>query len=91
MADSSQISPYTASCGGGLILNKDVYNMQPGEALILQNFEPDIKGGYRRVSGTAQYNTTIVPQGSSTTSLVIDCSIIFIKIISISCTFTCCS
>ena len=30
MADLSQISPYTASCGGGLILNKDVYNMQPG-------------------------------------------------------------
>ena len=31
--DTSQISPYTASCGGGLVLNKDVYNMQPGEAL----------------------------------------------------------
>ena len=38
--DTSQISPYTASCGGGLILNKDVYNMQPGEALQLTNFEP---------------------------------------------------
>ena len=45
--------------------------------LYLQNFEPDIKGGYRRVSGTALYNTTIVPQGSSNTSLVVDCSIIF--------------
>ena len=36
MPDSSHISPYTASCGGGLILNKDVYNMQPGEALQLK-------------------------------------------------------
>jgi hypothetical protein len=65
------------SCAGGLTLNKDVFSMSPGEALILQNFEPDIKGGYRRVSGTAQYNTTIVPEGSSNSSLVVDCSIIF--------------
>jgi len=42
--DTSQISPYTASCGGGLVLNKDVYNMQPGEALQLVNFEPSVKG-----------------------------------------------
>ena len=40
MPDKSGISPNTASCGGGLILNKDVYNMQPGEALQLTNFEP---------------------------------------------------
>jgi hypothetical protein len=46
MPEVSQISPYTASCGGGLILNKDVYNMQPGEALQLTNFEPSIEGGY---------------------------------------------
>ena len=26
MPDTSQITPYTASCGGGLVLNKDVYN-----------------------------------------------------------------
>ncbi len=77
MPTTDLISPFVVSCAGGLTLNKDVFSMAPGEALILQNFEPDIKGGYRRVSGTAQYNTTIVPQGSSTTSLVIDCSIIF--------------
>jgi hypothetical protein len=54
--DTSQISPYTASCGGGLILNKDVYNMQPGEALQLSNFEPSVKGGYRRLNGTTKFN-----------------------------------
>jgi hypothetical protein len=63
--DTSQISPYTASCGGGLILNKDVYNMQPGEALQLTNFEPSTEGGYRRLNGTTKYNSTIVPQVSS--------------------------
>jgi len=61
MPDTSQISPYTASCGGGLILNKDVYNMQPGEALQLSNFEPSVKGGYRRLNGTTKYNSAIVP------------------------------
>ena len=77
MPTTDLISPFVVSCAGGLTLNKDVFSMRPGEALILQNFEPDIKGGYRRVSGTALFNTTIVPQGSSNTSLVVDCSIIF--------------
>jgi hypothetical protein len=65
MPDTSGISPYTASCGGGLILNKDVYNMQPGEALQLTNFEPSVEGGYRRINGTTKYNSTIVPQVAS--------------------------
>jgi hypothetical protein len=70
MADTSKISPYTASCGGGLILNKDVYNMQPGEALQLTNFEPSVEGGYRRINGTTKYNSTIVPQVSSSAERV---------------------
>src|SRR5210317_139963 len=77
MPSTDLISPFVVSCAGGLTLNKDVFSMAPGEALILRNFEPDIKGGYRRVSGTALYNSTIVPQGSSNPSLVIDCAIIF--------------
>ena len=77
MPTTDLISPFVVSCAGGLTLNKDVFSMQPGEALILQNFEPDIKGGYRRVSGTAQYNSTIIPEGSSNSSLTVDCSIIF--------------
>ncbi len=77
MPTTDLISPFVVSCAGGLTLNKDVFSMQPGEALILQNFEPDIKGGYRRVDGTTLYNTNIVPQGSSNTSKVVDCSIIF--------------
>ena len=77
MPTTDLISPFVVSCAGGLTLNKDVFSMQPGEALILQNFEPDIKGGYRRVSGTALYNTTQIPEGSSNSSLIVDCSIVF--------------
>ena len=71
MPDTSQITPYTASCGGGLVLNKDVYNMQPGEALQLTNFEPSVKGGYRRLNGTTKYNSTIVPQVATSTERVL--------------------
>ena len=77
MPTTDLISPFVVSCAGGLTLNKDVFSMAPGEALILENFEPDIKGGYRRVGGTALYNTSIIPAGSSNTSKVIDCSIVF--------------
>ena len=71
MPTTDLISPFVVSCAGGLTLNKDVFSMRPGEALLLQNFEPDIKGGYRRVSGTALYNTTQIPQGSSNSSLIV--------------------
>ena len=65
MADTSLLKPFSATCGGGLVLNKDVYDMAPGEALQLVNFEPSTEGGYRRLNGTTKYNSTIVPQVSS--------------------------
>ena len=48
----AQVQPSVVSLGGGLILNKDVFSMSPGEALQLRNFEPDIEGGYKKVLGT---------------------------------------
>ena len=75
MPDTSQISPFTASCGGGLVLNKDVFTMHPGEALQLQNFEPSIEGGYRKLNGTTKFNSTIVPQVSASTERVQLCAI----------------
>ena len=65
MPDTSYIKPFTAACAGGLVLNKDVFTMHPGEALQLSNFEPDIAGGYRKLNGTTKYNSTIVTQVSS--------------------------
>ena len=65
MPNTSQLQPTVVSCYGGLVLNRDVFTMRPGEALRLQNFEPDIEGGYKKVKGTAKYNSTIVTQVSS--------------------------
>ena len=65
MPDTSSLKNFNATCGGGLVLNKDVYDMQPGEALQLVNFEPSTEGGYRRLNGTTKYNSTIVPQVTS--------------------------
>ena len=71
MADTSEISPFIYGCSGGLVLNKDTFSFQPGESRILQNFEPDIKGGYRKMLGTTFYNTNIVPQVSSSSERVV--------------------
>ena len=50
MADESGLSPYVFACEGGLVLDQPTFKMQPGMALELENFEPDIRGGYRRIS-----------------------------------------
>ena len=70
MPNTSQISPTVVSCFGGLVLNKDIFSMRPGEALQLTNFEPDIAGGYKKVLGTTAYNSNIVPQVSSSSEIV---------------------
>ncbi len=45
--------------------------MQPGEALELQNFEPDIEGGYRRINGFSKYVSAVVPSTSSDSEKVL--------------------
>ena len=71
MADESGLSPYVFACEGGLVLDQSTFAMQPGMALELQNFEPDIRGGYRRISGYAKWNDNIVPQDTSPTEKVL--------------------
>ena len=70
MPDNSLITPAVITCNGGLILNKDIFDMEPGEALQLTNFEPDIAGGYKKILGTTAYNTNIVPQVSASSETV---------------------
>ena len=70
MPDNSLITPAVITCNGGLILNKDIFDMEPGEALQLTNFEPDIAGGYKKMLGTTAYNSNIVPQVSSSSEIV---------------------
>lgn len=64
MADTSLLSPFVVRLGGGLVLDKDTFSIPPGAALQLQNFEPDINGGYRRINGFEKYDTNQV--GGST-------------------------
>jgi len=71
MPDSSQVQPVAFNCEGGLVLNRSTFMMKPGEALELQNFEPDIEGGYRRINGFSKYVSAVVPQTSASTEKVL--------------------
>jgi len=71
MADQSQTVPSAFNCEGGLVLNKSTFMMQPGEALELENFEPDIEGGYRRINGFSKYVSVVVPYTSSASEKVL--------------------
>mgnify|MGYP003641632955 FL=1 len=57
MAETQQVS---FNCEGGLVLDKSTFVMQPGQALELTNFEPDIEGGYRRINGFKPYVIQLV-------------------------------
>ena len=71
MPDSSQTQPVAFNCEGGLVLNRSTFQMEPGQALVLENFEPDIEGGYRRINGFRKYINVIVPQTSNANETVI--------------------
>lgn len=60
MPDTSLLSPYVVRLGGGLVLDKDTFSIPPGAALQLQNFEPDINGGYRRINGFDEFDANQV-------------------------------
>ena len=66
MPDTSLLSPFVVKLGGGLMLDKDAFTLPPGAATQLQNFEPDINGGYRRINGFTKFNSNIVAQSAST-------------------------
>ena len=71
MADEAQLSPYVFACEGGLVLDQPTFKMSPGMALELENFEPDVRGGYRRINGFTKWNSNIVPQTSASTEKVL--------------------
>ena len=71
MPDLSQAQPAAFNCEGGLVLNRSTFLMQPGEALELENFEPDIEGGYRRINGFRKFVNHIVPQTSDSSENIL--------------------
>ena len=66
MPDTSLLSPFVVKLGGGLMLDKDAFTLPPGAATQLQNFEPDINGGYRRITGFTKYDSAQVGGSSGT-------------------------
>ena len=56
------VSPLSFNCEGGLVLNRSTFIMQPGQALELENFEPDVGGGYKRILGFRPFVNQIVPE-----------------------------
>ena len=61
MPDNSQVQPFSFNCEGGLVLNQSTFIMQPGQALELTNFEPDVQCCYRRINGVKPYIFKLVP------------------------------
>ena len=64
----TQWESFPVRLAGGLVSNLSRLQQgldQPGSARVLINFEPSIKGGYRRISGFTKFDETMVqPYGS---------------------------
>ena len=71
MPDLAQTQHFPFVCEGGLISNRSTFIMRAGEALQLENFEPDVEGGYRRIDGFKRHVRSIVPQTSSSEEAVL--------------------
>ena len=62
---------YRLTVKGGLVLNRSTFIMQPGQALELENFEPDVGGGYKRLLGFRPYVLQIVPETTISSEAVL--------------------
>ena len=71
MAAQDQVTPSAFVCEGGLVKSRSTFIMQPGQAIELLNFEPDIEGGYRRINGFRKHVNHIVPQTSASSEKVL--------------------
>ncbi len=71
MPDLAQTQHFPFVCEGGLVANRSTFIMRAGEALQLENFEPDVEGGYRRISGFKRHIRSIVPQTSASSEEVL--------------------
>lgn len=59
----SKMNTVPVPCRGGLNLSSNIQELLqvPGEAISLVNFECSKQGGYRRVTGTTQFGSALVP------------------------------
>ena len=59
-----RIESFPVACSGGLVTNLPQLaqsNQFPGSARELENFEPSVEGGYRRINGYIKYSTVPIP------------------------------
>ena len=65
----AQSLPYAVSCKGGLNTNVNQFELirTPGSASVLENFEVDIDGGYRRINGFEPFggSNATTPNGNN--------------------------
>ena len=64
MAD--EVATFKAVCRGGLNTGVDVLSLgteRPGSAIQLVNYEPNLEGGYRKISGYAHSFGTVTGTG----------------------------
>ena len=49
--------PFALACEGGLDKSSSSFEMlrRPGAATLLENFEVDVAGGYRRINGYSSF------------------------------------
>ena len=71
MPDLSNTAAFPFVCEGGLVLDQSTFIMKPGQALELENFEPDIEGGYRRINGFQKFVGQTVPETASSAEPVL--------------------
>jgi len=71
MPELSQTGAFPFICEGGLVANRSTFIMKPGQAIQLENFEPDIEGGYRRINGYQRHIRQIVPHTSSASEQIL--------------------
>ena len=71
MPNTSQVVPLEVACEGGLLLNIGSKDMPVGAATVLQNYESDVKGGYRRMSGYAAFDDNALTGSGQVLGIVI--------------------
>ena len=62
--DADRLQDLVVVCKGGKVRNQGALlqgSSMTGTAVVLQNFEPSIEGGYRRIDGYSKYDSTEVP------------------------------
>lgn len=68
----AQSLPYAVSCKGGLNTNLNQFEMlaHPGIATVLENFEVDTDGGYRRINGFTPFGGDDAARPNSTNAII---------------------